>query len=53
MKKKTMTKMTLSRETLRRLTPEEIQLASGGLDRQPGFKVDYPPTSDSRVVCCA
>lgn len=50
MKKKTPTKMTLSRETLRRLTPEEIQAASGGArEKQP----DYPPTSDSRVVCCA
>lgn len=49
MKKKTPTKMTLSRETLRLLTPEEIESASGGREKQP----DYPPTSDSRVVCCA
>lgn len=49
MKKKTPMKMTLSRETLRHLTPEEVQLASGGLERQPKL----PHTSDSKVVCCA
>jgi hypothetical protein len=53
MKKNTPLKLTLSRETLRRLTSEQIQLASGGLERYPVKQPDYPPTSDSRVVCCA
>lgn len=49
MKKNTPMKLTLSRETLRRLTSEQIQLASGGLEDQ--HKI--PHTSDSQRICCA
>ena len=54
MKKKTPMKLMLSRETLRRLTSEQIQLALGGtrgtVDQLPQ---DPPPTSDSQKICCA
>jgi hypothetical protein len=52
-KKKTPMKLMLSRETLRRLTSEQIQLALGGtretIDQLPQ---DPPPTSDSEKICC-
>jgi hypothetical protein len=49
MKKTAPKKMTLSRETLRRLTEEQAKAAQGGLfvERDP------PWTSDSQKICCA
>jgi len=49
MKKTAPKKMTLSRETLRKLTDEQAAAAQGGLFAQK----EPPLTSDSRNVCCA
>ena len=49
MKKSTLKKLSLCRETLRFLTDEQARLAEGGAAYQPKI----PPTSDSERICCA
>lgn len=51
--KKTPKKLVLCRETLRRLSPEQIHLAVGGATTTLFECPPPPPTSDSVQVCCA
>lgn len=49
MKKLGIKKMTLTRETLRKLTDDQVREAEGGFVARE----DIPWTSDSVKICCA
>ena len=51
--KKTPKKLLLNRETLRRLSIDQVKLAAGGDKTSILICPPPPPTSDSVNICCA